>query len=94
LGMTIVFDENEQPAGIITDGDIRRAIQNFDDIRLVKAKDFMTKNFKRIGPDVMVSDALELMDINKITTLAVVENEHLLGILSIHHIFDFRNSQL
>ncbi len=94
LGMTIVLGENNQPVGIITDGDIRRAIQNFDDIRTVKAKDFMTKNFKRIEPDVMVSDALELMDVNKITTLAVMEGEKLLGILSIHHIFDFRNNRL
>lgn len=99
LGMTIVLGPNEQgrnerPVGIITDGDIRRAIQNFDDVRTVKAKDFMTKNFKRIGPDVMVSDALEMMDLNKITTLAVMEGENLLGILSIHHIFDFRNSRL
>lgn len=94
LGTTIVFDEADQPAGIITDGDIRRAIQNFEDIRTVKAKDFMTQNFKRIHPDVMVSDALELMDINKITTLAVMEGEKMLGILSIHHIFDFRNEKL
>ena len=42
----------------------------------------------------MVSDALELMDINKITTLAVMEGETLFGILSIHHIFDFRNERL
>ena len=94
LGMTIVFDDEERPAGIITDGDIRRAIQNFDDVRLLRARDFMTKNFKRICPDVMVSDALELMDINKITTLAVMEGETLFGILSIHHIFDFRNERL
>lgn len=94
LGMTVVFDDMDSPAGIITDGDIRRAIQNFDDIRTIQAKDFMTVDFKRIRPDVMVSDALELMDINKITTLAVMEEEKLLGILSIHHIFDFRNDKL
>ncbi len=94
LGMTVVFDDVDTPVGIITDGDIRRAIQNFDDIRTIQAKDFMTVNFKRIRPDVMVSDALELMDINKITTLAVMEDEKLLGILSIHHIFDFRNDKL
>ena len=94
LGMTVVFDEENRPVGIITDGDIRRAIQNFDDIRKIEAQDFMTRNFKRIRPDVMVSDALELMDLHKITTLAVMDGDEIVGILSIHHIFDFRNDKL
>lgn len=94
LGTTMVCGEKGEPVGVITDGDIRRAIQNYDDIRHLTAKDFMTANFKRIRPDVMVSDALELMDINKITTLAVMDGEKLLGILSIHHIFDFKNDKL
>ena len=94
LGTTVVFDEENRPVGIITDGDIRRAIQNFDDIRKIEAQDFMTRNFKRIRPDVMVSDALELMDLHKITTLAVMDGDEIVGILSIHHIFDFRNDKL
>lgn len=94
LGTTVVFDEENHPVGIITDGDIRRAIQNFDDIRKIEAQDFMTRNFKRIRPDVMVSDALELMDLHKITTLAVMDGDEIVGILSIHHIFDFRNDKL
>lgn len=95
LGTTMVFgDASDVPVGVITDGDIRRAIQNFEDVRTIHARDFMTPNFKRIQPDVMVSDALELMDINKITTLAVMDGEKLVGILSIHHVFDFRNDRL
>jgi CBS domain-containing protein len=42
----------------------------------------------------MVSDALELMDLHKITTLAVMDGDEIVGILSIHHIFDFRNDKL
>jgi len=35
---------------------------------------------------------LEIMDVNKITTLTVVDNtEKVVGILSIHNIIDFRN---
>jgi len=92
LGMTMVFNSREEAIGIITDGDIRRAIQRFDEIKPLKAFDFMTMGFKRIGQDELITDALEIMDLNKITTLTVVDNsEKVVGILSIHNIIDFRN---
>jgi len=92
LGMTMVFNADEQAIGIITDGDIRRAIQRFDEIKLLTAKDFMTIGFKRIAQDELLTEALEIMDLNKITTLTVVDkNEKVVGILSIHNIIDFRN---
>ncbi len=91
LGMTLVYNNEQQAVGIITDGDIRRAIQRFDDIRQVVAADFMTHGFKRIGQDELLTEALEMMDINKITTLTVMNNsEQVVGILSIHNIIDFR----
>jgi len=92
LGMTMVFDKNEQAIGIITDGDIRRAIQRFDEIKPLSAADFMTNGFKKIAQDELLTEALEMMDMNKITTLTVVDNsEMVVGILSIHNIIDFRN---
>jgi len=90
LGMTLVYNSEDKAVGIITDGDIRRAIQKFDDIKQLKASDFMTLGFKRIAKDEMLSEALETMDENNITTLAVMENETVVGVLSIHHIIDFR----
>jgi len=93
LGMTLVYNASEHATGIITDGDIRRAIQRFDDIKQLTAKDFMTHGFKRIPKDELLSEALELMDVNKITTLAVVDrigSEQVVGIISIHNIIDFR----
>ena len=39
LGMSLVFSGDNQAIGIITDGDIRRAIQKFDDIKHLKAAD-------------------------------------------------------
>lgn len=92
LGMTLVYDNKNKAIGIITDGDIRRAIQRFDDIKQITAADFMTPGFKRIGQDELLTEALEIMDLNKITTLSVVdETEKVVGILSIHNIIDFRN---
>ena len=91
LGMTLVYNTSNQAVGIITDGDIRRAIQQFDDIKQLTAADFMTRGFKRIGANELLTDALEMMDINKITSLTVMdETDQVVGILSIHNIIDFR----
>ena len=92
LGMTMVYNSDNQAVGVITDGDIRRAIQKFDEFKNLKAIDFMTQGFKRIDQNELLTEALEMMDLNKITTLSVIdEHENVIGILSIHNIIDFRN---
>jgi KpsF/GutQ family protein len=92
LGMTMVYNSDNIAIGIITDGDIRRAIQKFDELKNLTAADFMTHGFKRIAQDELLTEALEMMDLNKITTLTVInETEQVVGILSIHNIIDFRN---
>ena len=90
LGMTMVYD-NKKCVGIITDGDLRRAIQKYDDLH-VTAQDVMTPSYKHIHKDALLSDALAIMDKYNITTLAVTEKpntEEIIGIVSIHHIIDF-----
>ena len=90
LGMTMVYD-GEQCVGIITDGDLRRAIQKYEDLHIV-ARDMMTPSYKRIHKDALLTDALAIMDKYNITTLAVTETpetEPIIGIISIHHIIDF-----
>ncbi|MGN0234876.1 MAG: SIS domain-containing protein [Paludibacteraceae bacterium] len=90
LGMTMVYD-GEQCVGIITDGDLRRAIQKYEDLHIV-ARDMMTPSYKRIHKDALLTDALAMMDEYNITTLAVTdtpETESIIGIISIHHIIDF-----
>ena len=90
LGMTMVYD-GEQCVGIITDGDLRRAIQKYEDLHIV-ARDMMTPSYKRIHKDALLTDALAIMDRYNITTLAVTETpqtEPIIGIISIHHIIDF-----
>ena len=92
LGMTLVYNNSGIATGIITDGDIRRAIQKYDDIKNLKASEFMSIGFKSIDKDDLLSEALEKMDENNITTLAVKSGDEVVGILSIHHIIDFRTS--
>lgn len=91
LGMTMVYD-TDRCVGIITDGDLRRAIQKYDDLHICAA-DMMTPSYKRIHQDALLTDALAIMDEYNITTLAVTEttdSQDIIGILSIHHIIDFK----
>ena len=90
LGITMVYD-GDRCTGIITDGDLRRAIQKFNDLH-VTAGDIMTPSYKKIAQDALLTDALAIMDKYNITTLAVTEKEDtdaIIGILSLHHIIDF-----
>ena len=90
LGMTMVYD-NRRCIGIITDGDLRRAIQKYDDLHIV-ARDMMTPSYKHIHKEALLTEALAIMDKYNITTLAVTETsdtEEIIGIISIHHIIDF-----
>lgn len=91
LGMTMVYD-GKTCVGIITDGDIRRAIQKYDNLALVTAADVMTPSYKHIAQDAMLTEALAVMDRYNITTLAVTADPtstDIIGIISIHHIIDF-----
>lgn len=92
LGMTMVYDQNHC-VGIITDGDVRRAILKYNNVHITAA-DIMTPSYKHITQDALLSDALATMDKHNITTLAVTENadtQDIIGIISIHHIIDFQS---
>ena len=94
LGMTMVYDQQTEGVclGIITDGDIRRAIQKYNDVHIT-AEEIMTPSYKHIAKDALLTDALAVMDAYNITTLAVTETEgtsEIIGIISIHHIIDFK----
>jgi arabinose-5-phosphate isomerase len=95
LGMTMVYDTLQAPSkciGIITDGDVRRAIQQFNDVHIT-AKQVMTPSYKAVVRNTLLTDALAIMDTYNITTLAVTETEdssEIIGIISIHHIIDFK----
>jgi arabinose-5-phosphate isomerase len=91
LGMTMVYDEM-CCVGIITDGDVRRAILKYNGVDITAA-DIMTPSYKYIAKDALLSDALAIMDKHNITTLAVTETTEttdIIGIISIHHIIDFK----
>ena len=85
LGVVGVVDANGSLLGVITDGDLRRHMEEGLDHA---ASEFMTADPKTIGPDALVDDALSMFDEYRITTLFVVDEaegrKRPLGVLHIH----------
>ncbi len=77
-------------AGVITDGDLRRALTTHDDIRDLFARDVMTPSPVSIGPEATLAQALEAMERrpSQISVLPVVDDSGCaLGLLRLHDIF-------
>ncbi len=90
LGAACVIGKNETLEGLITDGDLRRALQAHDDIRALCAGEIMTQKPVFISPDAPLNAALQLMENrpSQISVLPVVDaNNHCLGLLRIHDIY-------
>ena len=84
LGCVGIVNNSGELLGIITDGDLRRFLS--PELLNKKACDVMTKNPKMITPDILVAEALGLMNNTGkgITQLFVVENKIPIGIIHIH----------
>src|SRR5271170_3850349 len=91
LGAACVVDSAGKLAGLITDGDLRRALEAHDDIRGLRAADVMTANPITIGPEARLLEALRLMEDrpSQISVLPVVDPSHgqCLGLLRVHDIY-------
>ena len=85
LGVTAVI-ENNKVIGIITDGDIRRMLNERDSFATLTAKDIMTINPKTTTSEAMVIDAFHLMENFKITQLIVMDDSEFKGVLHLHDI--------
>ncbi|MCW0223539.1 KpsF/GutQ family sugar-phosphate isomerase [Campylobacter lari] len=86
LGLCIVL-ENEKLVGIITDGDLRRALRANDKPRFdFKAKEIMSESPKTIEASAMVSEAEELMLKHKIKEIVITQDEKIVGIIQLYAI--------
>ncbi len=75
LGFTAVVDEAGRPAGIFTDGDLRRLIERGADLRALTARDVMHPGPKLVREDALAVDAAALMEQHRITSVLVVDAE-------------------
>jgi arabinose-5-phosphate isomerase len=75
---------NEKTLGIITDGDIRRMLENQTNFENIKAADLMNVNPKTIDKDELALLALELIKENNITQLLVTKGNIYYGMIHLH----------
>jgi arabinose-5-phosphate isomerase len=92
LGMTAVVDADGRLAGIFTDGDLRRAVDNATvDLRSTRVGELMARSPKTIGPHALAVEAAHLMEEHKINALVVVDDtHHVVGALNIHDLLRAR----
>ena len=90
LGMLIIRNNKNLTIGIVTDGDLKRALQKNKDIQNITVKNIMTKNPKSIERNELAAKALNIMNSkNKITSLCVHDKRNksqTIGVIHIHNI--------
>ncbi len=93
LGMTTVLEPDGRLAGILTDGDLRRLMEKHRGATLeMTAGQCMTKSPQTIGPHVLASEALNLMEKRKITSIVVTDEAK--GVLGVVHLHDLWTLEL
>ena len=90
-GAACIVDAADRLIGLVTDGDVRRALQAHDDIRALRASAVMTGNPSTIAADSRLQDALRLMEDrpSQISVLPVLDpvSGACLGLLRLHDIY-------
>jgi len=83
FGCLGVIGDDDKLAGIITDGDLRRHMGK--SLLAMTAADIMTANPKTVTPTALVSEALEVLNSAKITSLFVIDDQKRpIGLIHIH----------
>jgi len=85
LGLTGVIDTEGRLAGIFTDGDLRRTLDQQIDLHSARIHDVMTANCKRVRQGILAAEALKVMEDGKISGLFVVDaDDRPVGALNMH----------
>jgi arabinose-5-phosphate isomerase len=86
LGVVAVVDAEGTLAGVITDGDLRRALLRNADISSARAADVMTRAPKTVPAAALAAEALATMEKHSITSLFIVDEpvRRPLGIIHLH----------
>jgi len=90
LGMSTVIGADGKLAGILTDGDLRRLMEKYGGATLsMTAGDCMIRTPQTIQPSLLASEALNLMEKKKITSVVVVdpETEKVVGVVHLHDLW-------
>jgi arabinose-5-phosphate isomerase len=85
IGATLVVSDDEKLQGIITDGDLRRALLSRGDVRDLRCEDVMSPDPRTINEDQLAAEALGLMELYQIMHLVIVDRiRKVKGIVHLH----------
>ena len=86
FGVAGVIDDKGDLVGVITDGDLRRALGHVDNIRAARAEDIMTRNPKAVPATSLAEQAVALMERHSITALFILADgtRKPVGIIHVH----------
>ena len=87
LGMTTILNAQGALMGIFTDGDLRRTLDQGENIQTIKAQDVMRTHYHSIQGGKLAAEALRMMEDNKVTCLVVFDKEQqLAGLIHMHDV--------
>lgn len=90
LGAACVLEE-ERLMGIVTDGDLRRALNENENLLQLSAEKVMTKSPETIAPEIFLGNALKVMEDRKspisVLPVACKETKRLVGLIRLHDIY-------
>ena len=89
LGLLVVKNKRRLTAGLIVDGDVKRASQKYKNLHELKVKDIMTRKPLSVDKDTLAVQCLNLMNRKRITSLLVHKNNKknkTVGVLHIHKV--------
>src|SRR5699024_6198314 len=90
LGVSVAVDEDHHLLGVFTEGELRRSLMTGKDVHELTMADCMTRTPFTISPDALAVDAVHLMETKRITSLPVVKDNIVLGLIHMHHLLQAR----
>ena len=87
LGATAVTNENNQILGIVTDGDVRRMLENNDSFQNLTAEQIMGKSPIIVEANTMATEVAALMQEKKITQILVTQQSIYFGVVHLHDLY-------
>jgi len=88
-GLALITDDSGGLAGVVSDGDLRRALITFDDLKTASVSQVLTKDPTTISSDVLLAHALAVMEGHSprpISALPVIDDGKVVGLVTIHQI--------
>jgi len=89
LGIVTVVNDDKQLMGVITDGDLRRKLEQEINIYELSVEDIMTKSPKTINSGELAVEALNIMKVKGVSCMPVINGNTVVGTIRIHDIINY-----